>query len=47
VKETGPEHAKTFIVEVRVGGAWSSRGEGSSKKAAGQIAAKAVLDQLK
>ncbi|HUS07708.1 MAG TPA: ribonuclease III [Bryobacteraceae bacterium] len=46
VKETGPEHAKTFIVEVRVG-TWSSRGEGTSKKAAGQNGAKAVLDQLK
>ncbi len=45
--ENGPEHAKTFIVEVRVGPAYSSRGEGSSKKAAGQNAAKAVLDQLR
>lgn len=46
VEEIGPEHAKTFIVEVRVGNAASSRGEGPSKKAAGQAAACAVLDQL-
>jgi ribonuclease-3 len=45
--ENGPEHAKTFVVEVRVGPAFASRGEGSSKKAAGQNAAKAVLDQLR
>jgi ribonuclease-3 len=45
--ENGPEHAKTFIVEVRVGPTFVSQGEGSSKKAAGQNAAKAVLDQLR
>lgn len=44
--ENGPEHAKTFVVEVRVGNAFSSRGEGPSKKSAGQNAAKAVLDEL-
>jgi ribonuclease-3 len=47
VQQAGPEHAKTFVVEVRVGGGWSSRGEGPSKKAAGQEAAKAVLEMLK
>jgi ribonuclease-3 len=47
VMENGPEHAKTFVVEVRVGGGWSSRGTGPSKKAAGQEAAKAVLEMLK
>jgi ribonuclease-3 len=46
-KENGPEHAKTFIVEVRVGSAYSSRGEGPSKKAAGQCAAKTILEGLK
>ena len=46
-KENGPEHAKTFVVEVRVGSAFSGRGEGPSKKAAGQSAAKAVLEALK
>jgi ribonuclease III len=46
-KENGPEHAKTFVVEVRVGSAFSARGEGASKKAAGQNAAKSVLKDLK
>ncbi|MEO8125669.1 MAG: ribonuclease III [Bryobacteraceae bacterium] len=46
-QENGPEHAKTFVVEVRVGSAFSGRGEGPSKKAAGQSAAKSVLQALK
>jgi ribonuclease-3 len=46
-KENGPEHAKTFIVEVRVGSAFSAQGEGQSKKAAGQSAAKSILEALK
>ena len=46
VEETGPEHAKTFVVEVRIGTQYASRGEGSSKKSAGQSAAKSVLQQL-
>jgi len=45
--ENGPDHAKTFVVEVRVGSGYVSRGEGPSKKEAGQNAAKAVLEQLK
>lgn len=46
VEERGPEHAKTFLVEVRVGPDWVSRGEGLSKKSAGQKAAQKVLQQL-
>jgi ribonuclease-3 len=46
VEERGPEHAKTFLVEVRVGRDWSSRAEGLSKKSASQKAAQHVLDQL-
>jgi len=46
VEERGPEHAKTFLVEVRVGREWFSRGEGLSKKSAGQRAAQQVLQQL-
>src|SRR5574340_598744 len=34
VEEHGPEHAKTFLVEVRVGKDWVSRAEGLSKKSA-------------
>jgi ribonuclease-3 len=46
VEERGPEHAKTFLVEVRVGREWVSRAEGLSKKSAGQKAAQEVLRQL-
>jgi len=47
IEERGPEHAKTFLVEVRVGRDWSSRAEGLSKKSASQKAAQRVLEQLK
>ena len=46
VAEEGPEHSKTFTVEVRVGKNWISRAQGMSKKAAGQIAAQQILAQL-
>ncbi|MGA2880444.1 MAG: ribonuclease III [Bryobacteraceae bacterium] len=46
VEERGPEHAKTFLVEVRVGRDWVSRAEGLSKKSAGQKAAQEILRQL-
>lgn len=46
VEERGPEHAKTFLVEARVGRDWSSRAEGLSKKSASQRAAQDVLRQL-
>ena len=45
ITEDGPEHAKMFTVEVRVGTV-QSRAQGSSKKAAGQKAAQLVLEQL-
>jgi ribonuclease III len=46
VEEHGPEHAKTFLVEARVGPQWVSRAEGLSKKSAGQKAAQEILRQL-
>ena len=46
VGEDGPEHSKTFTVEVRVGKDWTSQARGLSKKAAGQKAAESVLQQL-
>jgi ribonuclease III len=46
VEERGPEHAKTFIVEVKVGSDWVSRAEGLSKKSAGQKAAQEILRRL-
>jgi ribonuclease III, bacterial len=44
VDEVGPDHDKTFIVEVKVG-TLSTRGEGSSKKEAQQQAAKIALGE--
>ena len=46
VAETGPEHSKTFTVEVRVGKDWMSQAQGLSKKSASQKAAQQVLQQL-
>lgn len=46
VAEEGPEHAKTFTVEVRVGKDWVSQAQGLSKKSAGQKAAQQVLQQI-
>ncbi len=46
VDETGPEHSKTFTVEVRLGKEWVSQAQGQSKKSAGQRAAQQVLQQL-
>jgi ribonuclease-3 len=46
VSEEGPEHLKTFTVEVRLGRDWTSQAQGLSKKAAGQKAAQQVLEQL-
>lgn len=46
VKEAGPEHSKTFTVEVRVGRNLTSRAEGFTKKSAGQKAAQLALEQL-
>jgi ribonuclease III len=46
VKERGPEHSKTFTVEVRVGREYAAQAEGDSKKSAGQNAARLALDQM-
>jgi ribonuclease-3 len=46
IEERGPEHAKTFLVEARVGREWIGRAEGLSKKSAGQRAAQQILQQL-
>lgn len=45
VETNGPEHAKTFIVEARVG-QFVSRAQGSSKKQASQQAAQLLIEQL-
>ncbi len=46
VETTGPEHAKIFTVEVRVGTQLVGRATGTSKKAASQNAAQMLLEQL-
>lgn len=46
LEERGPEHAKTFVVEVRLGSGRSGRAEGLSKKSAGQKAARQIFDEL-
>jgi len=43
----GPEHAKVFTVEARVGDLLSQRATGSSKKAASQHAAEMLIGRLK
>ena len=45
-EERGPEHAKTFTMEVRVGKEHVTMAEGVSKKEAGQRAAEIMLRQL-
>jgi len=46
VRERGPEHAKTFTVEVRVGKDWNGQAEGRTKKVAAQRAARSVYERL-
>jgi ribonuclease-3 len=46
VRERGPEHSKTFTVEVRVGKEWSGQAEGRTKKVAAQRAARSVYERL-
>jgi ribonuclease-3 len=47
VGTAGPEHAKVFTVEARVGDSLSERATGSSKKAASQHAAEMLIGRLK
>lgn len=47
ISSNGPEHAKIFTVEARVGSQWIGRAEGPSKKTASQRAARMILEQLK
>ena len=47
LSEDGPEHDKTFTVEVKIGGAVYGTGSGHSKKVAEQEAAAAALECLK
>ncbi|MGQ9916448.1 MAG: ribonuclease III [Bryobacteraceae bacterium] len=47
VSQSGPEHAKLFTVEVRLGPGRSAAAQASSKKAASQKAAAILLEQLR
>ena len=47
VSSTGPEHKRTFYVELRLGGRSLGRGEGLNKKVAEQMAARSALIKLK
>jgi ribonuclease-3 len=46
VSERGPDHAKSFVTEIAVGGKVLGQGEGGSKKQSEQEAAKKALDEL-
>ena len=46
VETSGPEHEKIFTVEVRVGSSYAARAMGSTKKAASQMAAKVLAEEL-
>jgi len=46
VRERGPEHAKTFTVEVRIGKDFTGQAEGRTKKVAAQRAARGVYERL-
>jgi ribonuclease-3 len=47
VQEIGPQHAKLYTVEARLGADITGKGEGSTLKQASQRAAQQVLDALK
>lgn len=47
IKEVGPDHEKTFTLEVRMNKRLLGQGEGRSKKEAEQMAAKEALKKLK
>jgi dsRNA-specific ribonuclease len=46
VDESGPDHAKTFVTELRIRGTVWATGRGSSKKEAEQSAARKALTRL-
>ena len=46
LKEVGPEHNKTFVVELTIEGILNEIGEGKSKKSAEKVAATKALNRL-
>ncbi len=47
IKEEGPQHAKTFTVQVSIDGKPLGTGSGQTKKAAEQLAAKQAIEKIK
>lgn len=47
VRERGPQHAKTFTVEVSIGPDWTSQAEGRTKKIAAQRAARGMYERMR
>jgi ribonuclease-3 len=47
IHERGPEHSKTFTVEVRVGKEHATKAEGFTKKSAAQKAAREMYEELR
>jgi ribonuclease-3 len=47
IRERGPEHSKTFTVEVRVGEDWTAQAEGRTKKIAAQRAARGIYERMR
>jgi ribonuclease III len=46
IREQGPEHSKTFTIEVRVGKEWSGQADARTKKIAAQRAARGLYERL-
>ena len=46
VETNGPEHAKVFVVEAKIGNQYTTRAQGTSKKQASQHAAQLLVQQL-
>ncbi len=46
VRESGPDHCKTFVIEVRVAGRTVASGSGANKKEAEQAAARLALEHF-
>ena len=47
LEESGPDHQKSFHMQVRIGGQVMGEGTGHSKQSAGQEAARTALEALK
>jgi ribonuclease-3 len=47
ISRDGPAHAPVFAIEVRVGEAWQAEATGTSKKAAEQLAAATLMEQIR